>query len=292
MIRELPGEVLIALRRSKGYMTAQAFARKEAARRERLKDTTLPLSAQKRLVGKPGQLTTFAGLTGWSYSKLNRLERIRRGFAPADWRAVFATRELQDLVDAGWIEEGDEWYVRFEESFKAQARALYRASNPLRNWLDPSLEQMQNAVREVLYQQNRDVSEEAGDELDRVRVDPATAAEEICRALHALSPALFPQLGPGSRGILRDPAQLGESSRSVFSRAQAVTRRTMKRAFDVLAPFVIRVSGMRKRISVDRPRAVLDDACLMAFISGWIEGTISEPREEQASDLEAAPPQI
>ena len=79
MLQELPGEVLRDFRQSKGYMSAQAFSQEMVKRMERSRARELTLSTQKRYTAGRKQVTAFAGLSGWSYSKLNRLERIRRG---------------------------------------------------------------------------------------------------------------------------------------------------------------------------------------------------------------------
>jgi hypothetical protein len=106
---ELPGDVLIELRTSRGYMSARAWA-------EGIHD--------EAKLGGPSLVTAFAELTGWGYDKLNNIEGIRWGSDREKWRTRFTRRDLNDLVKADWVKPGDEMFSRFEKSMVWQAKVL------------------------------------------------------------------------------------------------------------------------------------------------------------------------
>jgi len=108
---ELPGDILRDFRMSLGYMSAQDWA--DALR-----------AGTRRGRHVRGLVYAFAGDSGWDYYRLNRLERVRWGSDPKDWRGSFSHKDLERLVDAGWLAEGDEYYQRFEQAIKWQAQVL------------------------------------------------------------------------------------------------------------------------------------------------------------------------
>lgn len=127
----LPGEVLIVFRRSRGYMSAADFW--EEWQR---KDPAKNVPEMRGLTGTTNRtksVTAFADFTGWNYHKLNRLERIRRDIPVDKWRARFSKEHLNDLVFAEWLEVGDEWYGKFEQSLVAQANWVWQYTNTVRS---------------------------------------------------------------------------------------------------------------------------------------------------------------
>ncbi|MHB1459466.1 MAG: hypothetical protein ACYC0V_21355 [Armatimonadota bacterium] len=66
----------------------------------------------------------FSKLTGWGYGKMNNIEGIKWGSNPEAWRTRFTRFDLEDLIDAGWIERDSEMCSRFEKSLEWQARVL------------------------------------------------------------------------------------------------------------------------------------------------------------------------
>jgi len=89
--KELPGDVLITFRQSKGH---------------------------------PRSITAFAELAGTNYTKIHRLESIRWGVDEVEWQAHFDMTDLDPFIEAGWISVWDEWYQRFLEALKWQARVM------------------------------------------------------------------------------------------------------------------------------------------------------------------------
>jgi len=84
---ELPGDVLIALRTSEGFVRSS----------------------------RP-----FATTVHMSYDTMRRLEMVRWGTVEQDWVRPFDRQDLVPLVNAGWLEEGDGWWLRFETAFAWQ----------------------------------------------------------------------------------------------------------------------------------------------------------------------------
>ena len=112
--RELPGDVLRELRAARGY------------RGRRTSDEEFRYGTRRtspRLVG------AFAEMTSWSYSKLNRLERIRWETDPTTWRSLFSIADLEDLVEAGWLEGDDDYYCRFESAIEWQAKVYFQGTS-------------------------------------------------------------------------------------------------------------------------------------------------------------------
>lgn len=83
---ELPGDVLIALRESEGFRSHREFA------------GTLPLS----------------------HHTLWRLEKVTWGSDPDAWDRTVGRADIEALVQAHWIEEGDDWWQRFRTAFAWQ----------------------------------------------------------------------------------------------------------------------------------------------------------------------------
>ena len=91
MIKELPGDVLVAYRESRGHIR---------------------------------DVSRFADLAGSNYSKIHRLESIRWGTPPSEWSGVFDVADLDIFIDAEMMAVGDNWHRRFQDSFVWQAQAM------------------------------------------------------------------------------------------------------------------------------------------------------------------------
>jgi hypothetical protein len=93
--KELPGDVLVAFRQSKGH---------------------------------PRSITVFAELAGTNYTKIHRLESIRWGADESEWQAHFDMTDLDPFIEVGWISLEDEWYQRFLKALKWQAKVMQYGS--------------------------------------------------------------------------------------------------------------------------------------------------------------------
>lgn len=107
--KELPGNVLIELRMSRGYMSAKACAE--------------GIQLEQRL-NRRKAVAVLSKLTGWGYGKMNNIEGIKWGSSPEAWRTRFTKFDLEDLIEAGWIERDSEMCSRFEKSMEWQAKVL------------------------------------------------------------------------------------------------------------------------------------------------------------------------
>ena len=85
-LAELPGDVLKSLRRSEGFGSVEQFA------------STVPMSPDT----------------------LRRLEKVKWKTTEDQWTRQFERRDLEALVAAGWIEEGDHWWERFRTALAWQ----------------------------------------------------------------------------------------------------------------------------------------------------------------------------
>ena len=83
---QLPGDVLIALRESNGFLSDREFS------------DTLPMS----------------------HTTLWRLESVLWGTPPFNWSRPMKRSDLDAFVQAGWIEIGDTWWDRFLTAFAWQ----------------------------------------------------------------------------------------------------------------------------------------------------------------------------
>lgn len=85
--KELPGDVMAALREIRGHVRS---------------------------------VTAFAELLGWSYDTLHRLEGVRWNTVEEEWERPVDVADLQPLVNAGLITQGDEFWMRFQGAFTWQ----------------------------------------------------------------------------------------------------------------------------------------------------------------------------
>jgi hypothetical protein len=75
-------------------------------------------------------------LAGTNYTKVHRLESIRWGVDESEWLAHFDMTDLEPFIQVGGMVLGDEWYQRFQEAFRWQAKvmqpgsAIYRGVEP------------------------------------------------------------------------------------------------------------------------------------------------------------------
>lgn len=81
---ELPGDVIADLRRSHGHVRS---------------------------------LDAFAGLIGLSDDTLRRLEKVNRNTPRGKWVRPVDYHDLEAFVAAGYIRQGDEWWMRFKKAF-------------------------------------------------------------------------------------------------------------------------------------------------------------------------------
>ena len=109
LYKELPGNVLIELRMSRGYMSAKACAE--------------GIQVEQRII-RHKLVKAFSGLTGWGYGKMNNIEGIKWGSNHEAWRTRFTKYDLEDLIEAEWIERDSEMCSRFEKSMEWQARVF------------------------------------------------------------------------------------------------------------------------------------------------------------------------
>lgn len=94
---------------SRGYMSAKAWAE--------------GIQLEKRLIRRK-LVKAFSGLTGWGYGKMNNIEGIKWGSNPEVWRTRFTKFDLEDLIEAKWVQRDSEMCSRFEKSMEWQARVL------------------------------------------------------------------------------------------------------------------------------------------------------------------------
>jgi hypothetical protein len=85
-LAELPGDVLISLRRSEGFGSVNQFA------------DTLPMSSDT----------------------LRRLEMVVWGTTEDQWERPVERRDIKVLKTAGWIKKGDNWWERFRTALAWQ----------------------------------------------------------------------------------------------------------------------------------------------------------------------------
>ena len=113
-LRELPGDVVVALREMKGY-TRSARA--------------------------------FAELVGLSYDTLHRLEMVRWETCADDWERPVDRHDLKAFATAGYVVEGDVIWSRFQMAFVWQhivlryGKRIYEPGALKGNLLAPVLEE-------------------------------------------------------------------------------------------------------------------------------------------------------
>jgi hypothetical protein len=83
-VPELPGDVIADLRRSHGHVRS---------------------------------LDAFAGLIGLSDDTLRRLEKVNRNTPRGKWVRPVDYHDFEAFVAAGYIRQGDEWWMRFKKAF-------------------------------------------------------------------------------------------------------------------------------------------------------------------------------
>lgn len=112
--KELPGDVILALRESAGY------------------------------IGSP---KAFAELNGFSYDTLRRLEMVKWGTLREDWVRPVRRQDLDAFVNAGFVAEGDEYWDRFMNAFFWQhavmryAARVYEEASAEEALFEPVLEE-------------------------------------------------------------------------------------------------------------------------------------------------------
>jgi hypothetical protein len=123
--KELPGDVLIAFRQTKGH---------------------------------PRSINAFAELAGTNYTKIHRLESIRWGVDASEWLTpYFDMTDLAPFIEEGWISVGDEWYQRFLGAFKWQAKvmqfgpAIYKGIEPEGSEYAPIYEEHLSVVIRAVF---------------------------------------------------------------------------------------------------------------------------------------------
>ena len=84
---ELPGDVLVAIRESEGYVRS---------------------------------VRTFAELIGLSYDTWRRLELVKWGTLPEEWVRPVDRSDLDALISAGLLQEGDAYWERLNKAFAWQ----------------------------------------------------------------------------------------------------------------------------------------------------------------------------
>lgn len=111
--RELPGNVLTALRLASGFTSS---------------------------------VRAFADSIGMSDDTLRRLEAVTWGTVREDWVRAVDRRDLDALVSAKWVTKGDDWWMRFMTAFTWQqlvikyGKAAYELDAPKERILEPVLE--------------------------------------------------------------------------------------------------------------------------------------------------------
>ena len=88
---ELPGDVLEAIRESEGYVRS---------------------------------VRTFAELIGLRYDTLRRLEMVKWGSNPEIWNRAVKRKDLDGLIAAGFVREGDARWERLKKAFVWQQAVL------------------------------------------------------------------------------------------------------------------------------------------------------------------------
>jgi hypothetical protein len=112
--RELPGDVIEVLRRQSGYVKSK----------ER-----------------------FARRVGFSLDTLRRLELVKWCTEESDWFRAVEHYDLEAFVNAGLIEEGDDWWMRFITAFAWQdivmryGKAAYTLDEAYERLIAPVMEQ-------------------------------------------------------------------------------------------------------------------------------------------------------
>jgi hypothetical protein len=82
--RELPGDVMVSIREAQGYVRSSRV---------------------------------FAELLGFSYDTLRRLEMVKWGTLPQDWERPVDRQDVEAFVNAGYVQQGDELWLRFRAAF-------------------------------------------------------------------------------------------------------------------------------------------------------------------------------
>ena len=141
---ELPGDVLIALRTSEGFTRSS----------------------------RP-----FATTVHMSYDTMRRLEMVRWGTVQQDWVRPFDRQDLVPLVNAGWLEEGDGWWLRFETAFAWQhivmeyGRRVYEQGIPGERLFEPVFEEHVIILVRTLVQREVQKSRDEGISINPTQVE-------------------------------------------------------------------------------------------------------------------------
>ena len=187
---ELPGDVLIAFRLTKG---------------------------------RPRSITTFAELAGTNYTKIHRLESIRWGVDEAEWSAHFDMTDLDPFIAVGWLSVGDEWYQRFQRAFEWQAKvmqygpAIYEEAEPKTEYAPISEEHLSAVIRAVLGKLTAELGAARMVEEMRLKRAEEKLYQGVRSTLEAVGLLLSEDEGPGeevTRGVLQgltEGADLPES---------------------------------------------------------------------------------
>ena len=111
---ELPGDVLVALRSSKGFTKSSRL---------------------------------FATTVHMSYDTMRRLEMVKWGTVEQDWVRPVDREDLESFESAGWLKEGDGWWLRFETAFAWQhivmeyGQRVYEQGAPGERLIEPVFEE-------------------------------------------------------------------------------------------------------------------------------------------------------
>jgi hypothetical protein len=178
--KELPGDVLIAFRQSKGH---------------------------------PRSITVFAELAGTNYTKIHRLESIRWGADESEWQAHFDMTDLDPFIEVGWMSLTDEWYQRFLKALKWQAKVMqygsviYQGIEPEGSEYAPiSEEHLAVVIRAVLSKLTTELGPSRMVDEAQFRQAEQKLYQGVRSTIEAVGLLLSEDVGPGedvTRGILQ-----------------------------------------------------------------------------------------
>ena len=145
--RELPGDVVIALRTSEGFTKSS----------------------------RP-----FATTVHVSYDTMRRWEMVKWGTIKEDWVRPFDREDLELLVNAKWLEKGDGWWLRFKTAFAWQhvvmeyGRRVYEKGISSERLLEPVSQEHAIVLIRTLVQREVQRSLDQGISISPPRVELMT----------------------------------------------------------------------------------------------------------------------
>ena len=215
MRKELPGDALEALRNEKGYE------------------------------GAPGD---FALSLNWSYQMLYNYETIRWRTDPVKWRVkTFPRRALDEIVESGWIDEGDDWYKRFEKALKLQAQ-VHALGPAAYDGIEPDMSMYERITRDNIREIVEVVVSRASEHAPLVRVaiqgDRAEVVRKALEEIFFIMDAVRMVIAEGSQGgidfddVTRGLVPVGAQGLSLAETYDTPLMRTLRFAHDWAVYFV------------------------------------------------------